>query len=85
MVITVKIYSCFRKYVNDGIPDKQGFKLDFKDAGVPCPTLAHVLAFLDIPHSKIGFFIHNGVIVRDPTILLADEDVVVISPSIGGG
>ena len=56
-------------------------ELDFDDP----PSIAEVLAALDLPSDAAQAFSVNGAIQRDKTARLQNNDELVVLPPVGGG
>jgi sulfur carrier protein ThiS len=74
MLVTTKLFATFRngRFSSD--------QIDLPDSA----TLADLLAHLEIPEQDVGILLVNG---RDaaPQSRLAENDVVSIFPTLGGG
>lgn len=67
------------------IPRRAEFSLDLADLKSETVNIKGLIRHLGLSLEKVTLAIINGVITRDLSQVIKDGDVVVLSPSIGGG
>ena len=67
------------------IPRTAEFSLDLADLKSETVNIKALIDHLGLSLEKVTLAIINGVITRDLSQVIKDGDVVVLSPSIGGG